>query len=165
MIRGTEAHVGKSAEMEEILARELGATPDETGQYSRFELWVRCGKGLIHALHHIGTTGTSHYESTAPLKELSESYTESGRWHDAPPDVIVRSHRHRHIEIRVPTGLGYGITFVTAGWQLKTPFTHKIPGARISTPQIGGSLIRQGDHDLYTRHRIWRMRRPEVVTL
>jgi hypothetical protein len=130
-----------------------------------YELWVRVGKGLIHCLHHIGTTGSTHYESTAILKELAESYTEAGRWRNQPPDVVVRSHRHRHIEVRIPTSLGYGIAFCTAGWQLNTPFAYRIPGARITTPQIGGSLIRQGDSDLYTRHRIWSVDRSKEVVL
>jgi PTS system nitrogen regulatory IIA component len=43
------------------------------------------------------------------MAELAEAYTEAGRWRNRPPDVIVRGHRHRHIEIRVPTALGYGI--------------------------------------------------------
>lgn len=165
MVRGTEAHVGPSAEMEEMLAERLGAVPDAHGQHSRFEIWFRLGRGLVHAMHHIGTTGSMHYESTAVMKELSESYTEAGRWRDDPPDVVVRSHRHRHLEVRVPTKLGYGISFVTPGWQLKTPFTYKIPGGRLTTPQIGGSIIRDGDNDFYTRHRVWRMPRPEVVQL
>lgn len=165
MIRGTEAHVGKSGVDEERLAEELEAIPDEQGRHARYELWAKVGLGLVHLMHHIGTTGTSHYESTAVLKELAESYSEAGRWRQDPPDVVVRSHRHRHVEIRVPTHLGYGISFCTAGWQLKTPFAYKIPGGRITTPQIGGSLIRQGDADLYTRHRIWGVARPaaEVV--
>ncbi|HUU23471.1 MAG TPA: hypothetical protein VM389_13145 [Phycisphaerae bacterium] len=165
VIRGTEAHVGKSAQNEETLAEELDAVPDKRGQYSRFELWIRVGRGLVHVMHHIGTTGTSHYETSAVMKELAESYAEAGRWRREPPDVVVRSHRHRHIEVRVPTKLGYGISFVTAGWQLRTPFTYRIPGGRVTTPQIGGSIIRQGDHDLYTRHRTWAIDRGEIVEL
>lgn len=165
LIRGTEAHVGKSGVEEERLGKMLGTIRDEQGRHARYELWARVGKGLVHLMHHIGTTGTSHYESTAVLKELAESYQEAGRWRVQPPDVVVRSHRHRHLEVRVPTTLGYGISFCTAGWQLKTPFAYKVPGGRISTPQIGGSLIRQGDNDLYTRHRVWGVGRPreEVI--
>lgn len=163
-VRGTEAHVGKSGQEEERLAKTLGAIPDELGNYARFELWAQVGRGLAHVMHHIGTTGSSHYESSAVLKELTESYAEAGRWLDTPPDVIARSHRHRNIEVRIPTRLGYGIAFVTAGWQLKTPFTYRIPGGRIATPQIGGSLIRQGPHDFYTLHKVWRIGRPPVVT-
>jgi hypothetical protein len=165
MIRGTEAHVGKSGQNEEDLAEALKAIPDEEGRHARYELWARIGnKGLIHFMHHIGTTGRSHYETSAVMAELAESYTEAGRWRKEPPDVVVRSHRHRHIEVRVPTKLGYGIAFVTAAWQLKTPFTYKIPGGRVTTPQLGGSLIRMGDEDLYTRHKIYEIERsPEVI--
>jgi len=165
MIRGTEAHVGPSGVEEERLARALGAIPDDTGRHARYELWARVGKGLVHLMHHIGTTGVSHYESSAVMKELTESYAEAGRWRKEPPDVVVRSHRHRHIEVRVPTSLGYGIAFCTAGWQLKTPFTYRTAGGRITTPQIGGSLIRQGDEDLYTRHKTWGVERPAEVQI
>lgn len=165
MNRGTEAHAGKSAEMEEMLARMLGAVKDESDHHSRFEIFLRMGSGLIHALHHIGTTGASHYESSAVMKELAESFTESGRWGDSPPDMVVRSHRHRNIEVRIPTKSGYGISLVTAGWQLKTPFTYRVAGGRLTTPQIGGTLIRQGKTDFFTQHRVWRLERPKVVKI
>ncbi|MBE3038426.1 MAG: hypothetical protein IMZ62_06410 [Chloroflexi bacterium] len=165
MIRGTEAHTGPSGAEEERLAKTLGAIPNEDGQYSRYELWVRVGHGLAHIMHHIGTTGTSHYESTAIMKELTESYVEAARWGRERPDVVVRSHRHRHMEIRIPTSLGYGISFCTAGWQGKTPFAYKIPGGRVTTPQVGGSLIRQGDEDLFTRHATWDIVRSKVEVL
>lgn len=164
-IRGTEAHSGASGVDEERLARDLRAIPDADGRHARYEAWVELGNGLVHALHHIGTSGTMHYESTAVLKELAEAYAEAGRWHERPPDVIVRSHRHRHLEVRVPTDLGYGIAFCTPGWQLRTPFAYRIAGARQAAPQIGGSLIRQGDADLFTRHRVWTMARTESVKL
>jgi hypothetical protein len=161
-VRGTEVHVGKSGCDEERVAREFGAYPNSEGQHARYELWVRVGNGLCHFLHHIGSTGSSAYESTAVCKELIEAYTEAGRNRMQPPDIVCRSHRHRNFEVRLPTKLGYGISFVTAGWQLKTPLCYRIAGARQSTPQIGGSLIRQGDHDLYTRHRVWSMDRPDT---
>ncbi len=164
-IRGTEAHVGASGMEEERLAKSIGAIPDAEGRHARYELWLQLGEGLIHATHHVGATGTSHYESTAVLKELIEAYTEAGRNRDTPPDIVVRSHRHRLMEIRVPTRLGYGIVFVTPGWQLKTPFTYRLLGGRATTPQIGGSLIRQGDCDLYTRHRVWGLKRAPVEQL
>ena len=165
MTRGTEAHVGPSAEEEEALATSLGAIPDAAGRHARYELWVRVGKGLCHIMHHIGTTGSAQYESSGPMSELAAEYAEAGRWNNEAPNVVVRSHRHRHIEVRVPTALGYGIVFVTAGWQLKTPFVYRTAGGRVQTPQFGGSLIRQGDEDLYTRHRIWSIGRPQEVRL
>lgn len=160
-IRGTEAHVGKSGQHEEALAKELGAVPNEEGQYARYELWKRVGGSLCHFSHHIGTTGSSHYESTAVMKELTEAFVEAGRWGDEPPQVIVRSHRHRSIQIRMPAKDESAMAIVTPAWQMKTAFAHKIPGARQSQPQIGGILIRRHPGgELYCRARVWRMERP-----
>jgi len=165
MLRGTEAHVGKSGQSEEALAEQLNAIPDSAGNFARWDLWADVGGGLVHFTHHIGTTGRTHYESSAVMAELGEAYAEAGRWQNRAPNVVVRSHRHRHIEVRVPTKSGYGISFVTAGWQLQTPFVWRMPGGRSSLPQIGGSLIRKGDHDLYTRHKVWDIGRSETVEL
>ena len=152
-IRGTEAHVGKSGQAEEALAQQLGAIPNEDGQFARYELWLRIGEGLAHIMHHIGTTGSAAYETTALMKEFAESCAESARWERKAPNVVIRSHRHRNAEIKVPTKDIYGICCTTAGWQLKTPFAWKIPGGRVTTPQVGGTLIRYGDEDhCYTRH-------------
>lgn len=164
-IRGTEAHVGKSGQSEEGLAKALGAIPDEIGNYARWELWMKLNKCLIHFSHHVGTTQSANYESTAPFKEYIESLTDAARWQNQPPDVIVRSHRHRAIETRIPTANGYGISLVTPAWQLKTPFTYRISLGRSSMPQIGGVLIRHGDEDaIFTRSKVWNIERtPEVV--
>jgi hypothetical protein len=118
-------------------------------------------------MHHIGSTGSAAYETTAVHKELTESFVEAGRWGDEPPQIIVRSHRHRCSEVRIPAMKNgetcYATSFTTAGWQGKTPFTFKIPGARISQPQVGGSLIRAGDEETHTRHKYWRIARPKIV--
>jgi hypothetical protein len=164
-IRGTEAHAGQSGESEERLARSLGAIPNGDGQYARFELWLRVGPGLAYLTHHIGTTGSMQYESTAPMREIAESYVESGRWGDEPPDWVGRSHRHRNIEVRIQTKKGFATVFTTPAWQLKTPFAFKVPGARQARPQIGGSLMRAGDEDLYTRHKVWTLSRPKEEQL
>jgi len=159
-IRGTEAHVGKSAQTEEGIARALGAVPDEIKNHARWEMYFRLNKALIHFSHHIGSTQSAAYESTAVYKELIESYTESGRWKDEPPDVVVRSHRHRHFEVRISTDKGYGISMVTPAWQLKTPFVHRLALGRTGQPQVGGCLIRTGDEDaVYTRFKVWRIER------
>ncbi len=167
MLRGTEAHVGKSGVEEERLAKSLGAIPNAEGQYARHELWLQVGKCLVHILHHIGTTGRSAYESSAPQAEIINAFAEAAQAGDRPPNIIVRSHRHRHIENRLVAKDGYNYVFVTAGWQLKTPFAYRIAGARQSQPQIGGSLIRQGDEDYFTRHFVKRLARPkpEIVPI
>jgi hypothetical protein len=159
-IRGTEAHVGKSGQSEEGLAKSLNAIPDTIGNSARWEMFLRMGKALIHFTHHVGTTSSASYESTAVYKELIESYVESGRWDNEAPDVVVRSHRHRQFETRIATDKGYGIGLVTPAWQLKTPFVYRLGLGRSSSPQIGGYVIRTGDEDpIYTRFKVWKIER------
>lgn len=161
-IRGTEAHVGKSGQNEEELAKSLGAIKDKYGNFARWDLWLRFGSdhGLINFTHHVGTTSSAAYEATAVYKELVEIFNESGRWGDEIPNVVVRSHRHRQFEIRIPTERGYGIVCITPGWQLKTPFVWRGALGRAGSPQIGGYLIREGSEDgVYTRFKVWKIER------
>jgi hypothetical protein len=150
-IRGTEAHVGQSACEEEQLARDLGAIPNREGQFARYELWLRLGeKSLIHFLHHVGTTSSAQHEASAVNAELSAEFNEAARWSYRPPNIIVRSHRHRAIEIVLPSFAGESRAVVTPAWQLKTPFAWRQAGARLAPPQIGGCIIREGDRGLFT---------------
>ena len=153
-IRGTEAHIGKSGELEERTAKALGAVKDDDGRFARWELWLRMGDGknehLVHFLHHIGSTGSTHYESSAVMAELAAELTEAARWGENPASAIVRSHRHRSIEVRIPSSHGWRFAVVTPAWQLKTPFAYKIPGARLAPSQIGGIVLRVVDGYLFT---------------
>jgi hypothetical protein len=150
-VRGTEVHDGASGETSEQLARMLGAKPDAAGNHSRWELRLEINKRLIDIQHHISPVSTTAYEASAPQKELDIACSEAGRWGDRPPDVIVRSHRHRCIETRTPNAKGNAISITTPGWQLKTPYTHRLPGARQSMPQFGGICIRSGDEEVFAR--------------
>lgn len=168
IIRGTEAHTGPSAHVEEEIATELKAIPDEDGCRARYVLWKYVGPkqtskcALVNILHHIGTTSSSHYESTAVHKELTEAFQEAGRWKKRPPDVVVRSHRHRNIgtNIAVENARAFGV--VTPGWQGKTPFTYRVAGGRQAEPQFGGILIRWEPEEFYVRQRVWPGRRPRA---
>lgn len=145
-VRGTEAHVGKSAQEEEAVAKALGAVPNQEGQHARYELWLPLGKThQVHFLHHIGGSGN------ALRAELDGMLKNAARWRTQPPTVIVRSHLHEHNECRQTAAHGYITGVITPGWQLKTPFAWKIAGARISPPQLGGVAIRADDDgNLYT---------------
>src|SRR5260370_29961508 len=60
---------GRRDAVDALLARPAtSAIPTPDGQHARWELWKQVGKGLVHFSHHIGTTGTNHYESTAVHK-------------------------------------------------------------------------------------------------
>lgn len=165
-IRGTEAHIGKSGQEEESLAKALGAKKDEVGNHSRWELWLKFGskKSLVHFTHHVGTTGSASYESTAIYKELIEAYTEAGRFKLQPPDVVVRSHRHRHMKIEISGAEEKSaISTCTPCWQLKTPFAYRVSMGRSAMPQIGGLIIREGDEvPLYVRPFVKTIPRPRT---
>jgi hypothetical protein len=164
-IRGTEAHVGPSGVEEERLAKALGAVPNDEGQYARYELWKRVGnsKGpLVHAMHHIGTTGSAAYESSALQAALTAEFVEAGRNRTEPPDYVVRAHRHRYLKVQNPSKRSEAATLVSPGWQLKTPFSYRIAGGQVSQPQFGGVLIRQGDEEFYTRFKRWELSRPKT---
>lgn len=164
-IIGTEAHVGKSGVEEERIAEELGAKQDQYGRYARYELWIQVGKGLAHIMHHIGTTSSTNYESTAVHAELIAEFTEAGRWHERPPDFVIRAHRHRFCQTLIPAELGDATSIANAGWQLKTPYVFRKAGARIAPPQMGGLMLRQGDEDIYPRHKVWTLGRDKVEIL
>lgn len=160
-IRGTEAHVGQSAEYEERLAHSLGAQPNRRGQHARYDLWKRVGHALVHLMHHVGVTSSAAHEASAVNAELTAEYVEAARWHREPPDFVVRSHRHRSIAVDLNSAKGYAAAIVTPAWQGKTPYAWKIAGARLSEPQFGGILIRQGDREFYYRRKIWSLDRSE----
>lgn len=159
MVRGTEAHVGQSACNEETLARALGAVPNDQGYHSRWELWKRMGDKTVHFLHHVSSVGVQRGEATAIHAEMVDLFTESGRWGGAPPHVVVRSHRHRHVLTQMEAAHGKCIAFTTAAWQLKTPFCWKVAGARNSTPQVGGHIIKLDDGELSVVSKIWNIER------
>ena len=161
-VRGTEAHVGPSAQEEERLAEALKAVPDEEGNHARWELWKTIGGALVHCSHHIGVSGSQAYESSALMREMAEALVESGRWGDEKPDIIVRSHRHRCMNVTIPTDKGMGIVVVTPGWQLLTPFTFRIVQGRVGQPQFGGILIRAGDEEAHVRLFVERIGRSRV---
>lgn len=163
IIRGTEAHTGPSGENEETIAKSLGAVPNKYGQYARYELWKTVGhRGLIHITHHIGSTSSQAYESTAVNSELVTSYAEAARWGTRPPDMAIRSHRHRYIKVEFATKQGRGCSIVTPGWQAKTPFIYRT-NSKASQPQFGGIVVIESPQgELYTRQKVWNIERPEA---
>lgn len=136
--RGTEAHVQQSAQSEERIARSVGAVIDEMGNHSSWQLWLNVDGCVFNIAHHISSTSSAAYESSAPMRELTAAMVEAGQWGQRVPDVVIRSHRHRYVQVRIPSKTGEIVIAVTPGFQLKTPFTEKID--RMRMPHIGGLI-------------------------
>jgi len=170
LLRGSRAHDDEAGMALEQLARRLSnlipVVRTREGFYSRWELWLRVGSSLIQAMHTIGTTSSAQHETSALNAEIARVWADCARWRREAPQLLVRAHRHRSCEVRLPTraparsGSRYGNAcyagcFVVAGWQGKTPYQYTSATGRTSTPQFGGSVIRQGDEELHTRHCVW----------
>jgi hypothetical protein len=151
-IRGTRAHSGESAEVEETLARELGAIRDsQNAIHCRPSLNLKVEDVLFNVSHYIGISGSTQYESSALMQEATRVFVECGRWKRQLPDVIVRSHRHRHLALPITTEKGKTTIFTLPAWQLKTSYVYHVAGGGVATPQIGGSVVCV-DGDKYQDH-------------
>lgn len=156
MVRGTEAHVQSSAQSEERIARALNAIPSEDGQHSWWQLWLDVDSVIFNIAHHIGTTSSAAYESSAVMRELVAALVEAGQWGQHMPDVLVRSHRHRYIELGIPSARGKIQAAVTPAWQLRTPFVERVDRMRL--PNIGGLLFKVEDGQCQIKAKIYPLR-------
>lgn len=167
IVRGTDAHDGGHGQDIEAVARTLGAEPDATGRCARWELNKRIDgpdqNCVANCLHHIGGTGGSHYDTSAPKRELIEAFIEAARAAERPPTFVVRSHRHRYTQVVEMTDWGRAWCIVTPAWQAKTGLAHKIAGARVSPPQFGGAVLVNGREECYARVFWKRLGKSEVV--
>jgi hypothetical protein len=152
-VAGTEAHAGQAFEHERNIASALGAVPDAAGNPVHQILRLDLDGWLVDCQHHIGTTSSMAYESTALCRELTEAFADAGRNGLRAPHVLIRSHRHRPFRLESPSSRGDATIATTAGWQLRTPFVGRVMGGRVQSPIVGGLLVRTGNDDIYVRSR------------
>src|SRR5438105_2912279 len=163
-IRGTEAHVGQSAQEEEAVAAALGAEKDpEIGAFSRWELWMKFGDALIHFAHHVGSTSSSAYESSALMREMVAAFVESGQWGMRAPGIVIRAHTHRYLRIE-GVGQTEGWQAVKLpGWQAKTPFVYKMD--RLRGPMFGGILLTDTAEGVLIRKWVQTVKMTKSITI
>ena len=143
-VRGTTAHVGKSGDLEEEIAYDLGGWEND-GVRSHWSWYANVGGVVIDAAHHAGMGRLPWTAKNAANKVASTSlfsYAEQGA---RIPDLVFRSHNHRWAD-------SYDNFPVRAiclpGWQLKTEYVHRIDTSAI--PNIGGVLVKieGGSYDI-----------------
>lgn len=131
--RGTPSHVGQSAELEELVAEDLGAIqPDRAWTQSKnsFTHWdlnlVRHGI-RFNAAHH-GKIGRLAWTRTNGLNSATAHFLMNClKTGTPPPHFILRAHNHLYVDtfktFKTTRSIGQ------PGFQLKTGFIHKIePG-------------------------------------
>lgn len=137
VIRGTEAHVGSSASLEETLANEIGAVvDDETGNHSRWLFRAVINDVSLHIAHHPGMghmrMWTRGGDANRLAAQLFMRYAEMGI---KAPDLAIFGHNHKPVDSydNYPTR-----AVILPSWQLNTAFGHRIGGGWLP---IGGAYV------------------------
>ena len=139
-IRGTTAHVGKSAWMEELAGDYDNTIKTDAGRFSWWN-WRGWVDNLLIDFQHAVRLGTK--EDTRPnalgalaLEIEREAYREGRR----VPHLAIRSHGHHYAE----TYDNFPVRVIATGcFQGITEYIYKRPFA--TNPHIGGLLIITGD--------------------
>lgn len=163
-VRGTEAHVGQQANIEEGIARELGAHQDLLGNYSHWNYYGTVAGLTLKVFHH-GSIGNLPWTEQGSLHRMAwrvrTVYDRAGL---KPPDLVLTGHRHAwgdSGEFACPTRVLMG-----PGWQGATSYVHKIDGAAAGLVPVGiwVILIEDGKPPVCIpiRHEIRRME-PDVL--
>lgn len=158
MVRGTQAHAGEFAWMEEELAATCGAEPDEeAGTASWWWLPLNVEGVSFHVGHVPPTFGSKPWTIDAALgrcsKEIRDEYLERG---DLPPDVAVFAHHHVFRDsgmVKKPY-----VVFLP-GWQYMTAYGILRRGWGGFVRPIGGAWFICENGDWQFDYHIWTPKR------
>ena len=139
LVRGTEAHVGKSASMEEDIAKDFNF--EKNGKKRSWWHLVSRFKGhWFDIAHHTSMGSTPVGKGNAANKLAVETIFEYANRGQKPPDYVIRSHVHRHSD-----SYDNYITraIILPCWQYGTAFVHRIAPGKLAT--IGGMIWEKED--------------------
>lgn len=136
--RGTEAHVGESSTMDELVARMLGALPMNGNTHSWYRFRATIEGVRIDAAHHPATghrrSWTRGNDANRLAKMILDTYVDRQDWLNIP-HLALRAHNHKPVD-------SYDTHQVRAiigpSWQLTNSFGHKLGGEWLP---VGGHLI------------------------
>jgi len=154
-LRGTAAHVGKSASLDEQIADNFDNTARASESVaSRWELKLNVDGYHIYASHHPPSM-TNPVNAAMKLRDLFLSYGEE------PPDLGLFFHVH-HIK---DSGESVKPRVISSPcWQVRTEHTHRIP--IMQAPQIGMLIFEITDGALtrfIPRRHPFKMAREEIA--
>lgn len=155
IVRGTEAHVGKNASLEEEVAKDIGAEADEqAGTCSWWHLLMEAGGVGFDIKHHPETFARRPWtEDPAAARCAAIIRAQYYERDEKPPDVAVRAHVHKYI----PSGKRLKPQmFYCPPWQLTTAH-HRRLGAS-SFRRIGGLVFicQNGKYEADYIPHLWR---------
>ena len=124
--RGTEAHSGASACVDEIIAEDIGAIPDENDNHARWLFRSVIAGVTLHVAHHPGMgharPWTRGGDANRIAAQLTFRYVEQDM---PPPDLAVFGHVHKPVDSfdNFKTRV-----IVQPSWQLTNAFGHRLGG-------------------------------------
>lgn len=146
IIRGTEAHTGQSASIEEAVARDIKNCehcPD-TGAATWFSLVADWGGAKFDGAHHFSMGSLPWTEHNAANKLASETIMRYAELHEPLPAFVYRAHCHGFADSG-ENFRSYGIRAVNLpAWTTRSTHGHKVaPGNRLA--DIGGVIVEVED--------------------
>lgn len=143
VIRGTEAHVGKNAEMEETLANDIDiAVRNKEGNTASWYNYRGVLDGLrIDVAHHTSMGSLAWTEKNAANKVAADAIMQYTLSRNKLPNLVVRSHVHRTADSwdNYPTR-----AIILPAWQSMTSYGAKLNPNRLSDVGMVIFLIEDG---------------------
>jgi hypothetical protein len=143
VLRGTEAHVGKSGAEDEAIARMIHdnynglLTNEKQGQYSFWEERFFIGGRKFDLAHHVSMGGTPRTERNAANTLSADLIMQYAIWGEPLPDFALRGHVHRWSD----SSFNFPVrSIIGPSWALPTSYIQRI-GHGGRKPEIGLILI------------------------
>lgn len=136
--RGTEAHSGRSAWMDDAIGADLGAVSPGEGVHSYWHLRLNIEGVRFDVAHHppLGPGRVPWTQQLYATRLAAVAYFDAVKAGEKPPDLYVRGHYHM-------PGDSYDAYPVRAlalpSWQLTTAFGYRIGGGR--PYPVGGAIV------------------------
>lgn len=162
--RGTEAHSGQNASMDELIAEDIGAAPDRQGNRAMWRFRARlAGVDVLIAHHPQGGGGarswTRDNAANMAAADVMLSHYDAG---EKPPDLVITGHIHKPLDSydTHPTRV-VGLP----SWQLCTAFGHRIGAGVKPFLPIGGAVfvLAGGDYTVEKHYSQWNTRQ-DILT-
>jgi hypothetical protein len=163
IVRGTEAHSGQSAELEEELAQDIDAVPDDQAGTASWWLWEATLDGYhVLAQHHPGTNSTRPWTQGGGANRLAAMVVHAYYGQRWAPDLVIANHVHHNED----SSDNHPVRAIfNRAFSLRTAFDHR-SGRGYQPVEVGGLIaqIRRGvlvdlDKARYAlpRRQPWRM--------
>jgi hypothetical protein len=136
-VRGTEAHVGKSAWYEEQMGRDFsGAKEPSTKARSWYHLKLELDGVRLDIAHHTNMSGLPWTSPQAASKLAARVLMTYAKRDERPPHLVIRGHVHRWADSHDDYPVR---AVISGGWQAATGYISKIePGA---LGELGAILV------------------------